>query len=70
MRVKSINGTSYPVAAMYMYLQIWLANSQLRDKEAMILDPVNWGNIPDAWDTEIASSPVNRGKTPSEDSPI
>ena len=69
MRVKSINGTPYPVAAMYMYFQVWLANGQLRDKEAMILDPVNWGNVPDAWDAEIAA-PVNRVKTLMEDSPI
>lgn len=67
MRIKAIDKDKYPVAAMYMYLQIWLANGQLRDKDAMILDPLNWGNIPDAWDAEPSTSPRTKGKKTTED---
>ena len=63
MRIKQIDKVNYPVAAMYMYLQIWLANSQLRDKEAMILDPINWGSTPEAWDAEpTLNAPTTKGK--------
>jgi len=57
MRIKSIDKQSYPPAAMYMYLQIWLANSQLRDTKAMILDPTDWGKIPDSWDGDRPNTP-------------
>lgn len=66
MRIKSIDKVVYPVAAMYMYLQIWLANSQLRDTEAMILDPIHWGNVPDAIDAEVPTQRI----IIEEDSPI
>ena len=56
MRIRAIDETTYPIAAMFMYLQVWLANSQLRDKDAMILDPIHWGNVPDAYDAEIPSA--------------
>jgi len=70
MRLKTIKAQPYPVAAMYMYLQVWLANSQLRDKDAMILNPVKWGNIPSAWDAEITAAPVTKVKPLISEAPI
>lgn len=67
MRIKSIDGFQFPTAAMYMYLQVWLANSQLRDTSAMILDPLNWGSVPDAWDAEPTVNPTNSMKMAADD---
>lgn len=67
MRIKMIDKVNYPVAAMFMYLQIWLANSQLRNKDAMILDPINWGNVPEAIDAEIAIKVATKVATDVED---
>lgn len=36
-----------------MLAQVWLANVQFRDTESMILDPSNWDNVPDAFDSLI-----------------
>jgi hypothetical protein len=39
-----------PKPAIMMLLQIWLAHASVRNTESMILDPLDWDNIPDALD--------------------
>lgn len=50
---------SYDKAVMYMLLQTWLANAALRVPNVMILDPLNWDNVPKAYDqvAQIAAEP-------------
>lgn len=42
-----------PKIAKYMYLQTWLANASVRNEESMILDPLNWGGVPEAVDEKV-----------------
>ena len=50
MNLKEIDNTKLPMIAMMMYLQVWLANAAIRNTDSMILDPVDWDNIPEAVD--------------------
>lgn len=50
MNLKEIDNVKYPMVAMMMYLQVWLANSGIRKPESMILDPVDWDRTPEAVD--------------------
>lgn len=47
-----------PKCVRYMILQSWLLNIENR-KEAMILDPINWDNVPDSIDEVTVSSSDN-----------
>ena len=43
----------YNQNAVRMYLQLWIATNQCRDTTSMILDPINWDNVPEPYDTSI-----------------
>lgn len=53
---KTINGHSYPRVHLYLLLQTWLANTELRKPEIMILDPWDWDKVP----TEIDAGQVGQ----------
>lgn len=55
MNLKEIESQRYPMIAMIMYLQVWLANAAIRVPESMILDPLDWDNTPEAVD-QVAPS--------------
>jgi len=40
-----------PAFVRHMLFQTWIANEDMRDEETMILDPVNWSNIPKLYVT-------------------
>jgi len=48
--LKNLKGIDLPAPAVYMLLQLWIANTEFRNTDAMILDPLNWDNIPDSID--------------------
>lgn len=47
-----------PADIMRMELQTWIANAELRDEKAMILDMWDWINIPEPYDVVIESTPI------------
>jgi hypothetical protein len=62
--VRRVGGIDYRNIVIIMLLQLWLANASLRDTEAMILDPLDWDNIPPAYDEIIKEEPKEE---PAED---
>lgn len=50
--------TDYPADILRMELQTWIANTELRDENAMILDMWDWGNIPTAFDSALEEKPI------------
>ena len=46
----TINDKYIPNPMLYMILQLWICNSDVRDTTSMILDPWNWDRIPEALD--------------------
>lgn len=56
----NINGVDNFVR--HMLFQTWIANEDLRDTETMILDPINWDNIPSLLvDKGAIKTPVYTG---------
>lgn len=55
--------TDYPVDILRMELQTWIANIELRDENAMILDMWDWEAVPMAFDsamlTEVKVRPTD-----------
>lgn len=45
--------TPFPKPAMFMLLQLWIANAALRKPGYMILDPFKWDNVPKAHDEVV-----------------
>ena len=64
--------TTYPIIVSSIYLQLWIAHSSLRVPGVMILDPLDWDNVPKALDEiEIARSVVKKAvKKVSEELPF
>ena len=56
--LRRIGNMDLPNIAMIMILQLWIANASLRNTESMILDPVNWDNIPEPIDVTIPKEKV------------
>ena len=52
--IKEINGMQLPAPAVYMLLQLWIANAELRKVDSMILDPLHWDNVPKVLDAVVA----------------
>ena len=55
--ITTLNDIALPRPVIMMKLQLWLAHASVRNTESMILDPLNWDNVPEALDT-IATLPV------------
>jgi hypothetical protein len=55
--VKFIEDIAYSIPVIQMMLQLWLAHSSVRNTESMILDPLDWDNVPEALDA-VAPLPV------------
>lgn len=51
--------TEYPKEWLILDLQLWLANADVRDTSAMLLDVRNFGGIPKARDAALAQQQVN-----------
>lgn len=51
--INEINGLQLPRTAIMMILQLWLANSAVRNTSSMILDPLDWDNVPEAHDVTV-----------------
>ena len=49
-----------------MILQLWLAHPTIRNTDRMILDPYNWGRVPEPLD--ITMQEISKIKT-EEDNP-
>ena len=57
--IKFIKGIEIPAPAVYMLLQLWIANAEHRNTSSMILDPLNWDNIPKPHDSVVAKQPIS-----------
>ena len=55
MNINKINEVEYSKIPLFMYLQIWLANAEVRNIDSMILDPFDWDNVPEALDAALSS---------------
>lgn len=49
----SIMDVELPKTVIMQVLQLWLANVECRNTESMILDPLNWDNIPEPIDAVV-----------------
>ena len=53
---KMLGWEGVPPDIMRMELQTWIANAELRDEKAMILDIWDWGHIPESYDVLLPES--------------
>jgi len=71
--ISELNGVTMPKTAIMMLLQLWLANSSVRNTDSMILDPLEWDNAPEPLDVETSLPPTKtpepKKKTFAEDLP-
>lgn len=51
--INGLNGVELPKLVIIMTLQLWLAHSSVRNTESMILDPLDWNNVPEALDLSV-----------------
>lgn len=54
------NEYKLPSLAVMMILQLWLANVNARNTDSMILDPLNWDNVPKALDAVKEDTAVKK----------
>ena len=55
--IRRIGEIDLPNIAMFMILQLWIANASLRNENSMILHPINWGEVPVPFDSTIPETP-------------